>query len=159
MKSIQHLSLVALLIAGLLSTAPALAEENMPQGHGAMTMTKAGPKGQQIRETKMDGYTLTYRLIDMKALMPDMAGMDGTYHLMVFFKDPKGTVVKKAMVGYLVEGPDGNVQKTMAMGMGDGFGANIRLPVSGTYTIKAKALIGGKKLIDSFQYDKSKMQP
>jgi hypothetical protein len=159
MKRIQYLSLVALLMAGLLFAAPAAAEEHMSQGHGAMTMTKAGPKGRQIRETKMDGYTLTYRLIDMKALMPGMAGMAGAYHLMVFFKDPKGTVVKKAMVGYLVEGPEGKVQKTMAMGMGDGFGANIKLTTNGTYTIKAKALIGGKKLIDSFQYDKLKMQP
>jgi hypothetical protein len=155
MKRINHLSLVALLMAGLLFSLPAMAEENMPQGHGTMNMTKAGSKGRMIRKTQMDGYSLTYRLIDLQALMPNMAGMEGAYHLMVFLKDPKGTAVENALVGYLVKGPGGKIQKTMTMRMGDGFGANIKLPTSGTYTIKAKALVAGKELIDTFQYGKS----
>ena len=154
MKRIYQL-IAALLIIGLVIALPALAGTTAPhQTHEKMEMTPTAPKGQLIRETTVDGYTLTYHLLDMKALMPDMAGMTGTYHLMVAVTDPRGVTVKKATVGYLVKGPDGNVQKVMAMGMAGGFGANVQLTAAGTYTVKVKAVIGGTELIDAFTYDK-----
>lgn len=116
-------------------------------GHGNMDMS-----GKQIRETTIDGYKVAYHLIDMHAQMPDNAEMAGTYHMMLFLKDSAGNPVTSATVGYLVKGPDGKDQKTMAMTMGKGFGANVNLLEKGEYVITAKALIGNKKIIDKFIY-------
>lgn len=115
--------------------------------HGNM-----GMMGKQIRQTTIDGYKLSYKVIDMHAQMPGNPEMAGTWHLMVSFKDSAGRPVTSATVGYLVRGPDGKVQKAMAMTMGKSFGANIKLTEKGEYAITAKALIGGKKIIDRFAY-------
>jgi hypothetical protein len=153
MKHINCL-ITTLLITGLMMALPAMADETMPhQTHKGMEMTHAVQKGQLIRETKVDGYTLVYHLIDMKSLMPNMADMAGTYHLMVSITDPKGLAVDKATVGYLVKGPDGSVQKVMTMGMADGFGANVHLMAGNNYTITAKAVTqDGTKLLDTFTF-------
>lgn len=152
-----NLIIAALLIAGLALALPATAAESAPhQSHKGMQMNHGAMKGKLIRQTRINGYTLTYHLYDMKTLMPNTPNMTNTYHLMLTLADSKGTTVDKAVVGYLVKGPDGNVEKVMAMAMGDGFGANIRMPAAGIYTIKAKAVVDGKKLIDAFTYDKTK---
>ena len=151
MKCMNHLIVAALPITGLVFTLPAMAAESVPHpNHDGMQMNQAAMKGKLIRKTKINGYTLTYRLIDLHALMPNMANMAGTYHLMVTLTNPEGATIKKSFVGYLIKGPNGNVQKVMAMAMGDGFGANINLKTPGTYKIKVKALINDKPVIDAF---------
>ncbi len=152
-----NLIIAALLIAALAFTLPAMAAESAPhQSHKGMQMDHAAMKGKLIRETRINGYTLSYHLIDMKALMPDNANMAGTCHLMLTIRDPKGGVVEKTLVGYLIKGPDGKAQKMMAMSMGKGYGANIQMKTPGTYKITAKALIEGKPMIDRFTYEKAK---
>ncbi len=120
--------------------------------------------GKPIHTSEVDGYTFTYRLIDMKKKMEmmknmkgmDMKGMDHgkmkSHHLMVFLTDADGKPVIDAKVGFKVEGAD-TTQKMMCMGMKGGFGADVDLPSSGTYTVKAKAVVGGKTLVDTFTYE------
>lgn len=71
---------------------------------------------------------------------------------MVYIMDPEGKEIEEAKVGFLVTGPDGSKQKLMAMGMKNAFGVDVNFKVKGTYLIKMKAVTGGKKLIDSFEY-------
>lgn len=131
------------------------------QMKGGMDMD---PMGQEIHESTVDGYHLTYRLIDMKQKMEMMKGMKGmsmkgmdmsqmkSHHLMVFVTGPDGKPIEDGKVGYKVEGPGGE-QKTMAMGMKGGFGADVDVAKPGTYEIKTKAVMGDKTLTDEFKYD------
>ncbi len=117
--------------------------------------------GRPIHTSEVDGYTFTYRLIDMKKKMEMMKGMDmkgmdhgkmKSHHLMVFLTGPDGKPVTDAKVGFKVAGA-GVTQKTMCMGMKGGFGADVDLPSTGTYTVKAKAVVGEKTLVDTFTYE------
>jgi len=122
-------------------------------------MDKSVHGGMMIHSSMVDGYALTYELIDMKEKMKAMKGMKGTpemkatHHLMMFVKKHQGAAVTDAMVGYLVENPDGTLQKAMTMGMSGGYGADVDLSQVGTYTIKVKALSQKNKLVDEFQYE------
>ncbi len=120
-------------------------------------------QGKLIHKSMISNYRLEYRLIDMKALMEKMHKAGGemmemntknmaSHHLMVFVTGPDNIPVTDAKVGFLVKGPSGDPQKAMCMMMGNGFGANVDLAAPGKYTIKAKAVINGKKLIDEFSY-------
>ncbi len=108
--------------------------------------------GDMIHHSTVDGVGLMYHLIDMTAHSKKMPEMRATHHLMVYLKSEHGHNVEKAKVGYLISGPDKHNQKIMAMGMGGGFGGDIALKEKGVYTIKTKALIDGKKVIDQFDY-------
>jgi hypothetical protein len=101
--------------------------------------------GKKIHESTVQGYRLAYHLLDL----PNREA----HHLMVYIVDPAGIAVTKAKVGYLVTGPDKAKQKAMAMGMKNAFGADVDMTVPGTYSIKTKALAGGKKLLDQFAYE------
>ena len=79
-----------------------------------------------------------------------MPEMKAAHHLMLFVKTHGGTAVTDAMVGYLLENPDGTVQKAMTMGMFGGYGADVNLGQAGTYTIKVKALANKEKFVDEF---------
>ncbi|MBU1171906.1 MAG: hypothetical protein KKD44_20320 [Proteobacteria bacterium] len=112
--------------------------------------------GDAIHTGKVDGYTMDYRMMDMRENMKKMGHMEGmdmkaTHHLMVTVKGPNGPV--KGQAGYMVTGPDGKTQKAMCMAMGDGFGADISMMNPGTYTIKTKVTADGKNLTDEFTYD------
>ena len=119
--------------------------------------------GREIRTAKVDGYTLTYRLIDMKQRMAMMKGMKGmdmskmkSHHLMVFVTGPDGRAVTDAKVGFKVQGPAGAQvpeQRVMCMAMSGGFGADVELGTKGTYSIKAKVVAGDTKLVDAFTYE------
>jgi len=136
----------------------------MPQGAAASNCHAAGESsdksnhghdGQLIREATVNGYALTYRLIDMKARMKgmkDMPEMEATHHLMLFIKAPDGQPLEKSKVGFLVRGPADETQTVMAMAMSGGFGADIDLSEKGAYTIKAKAVAGEVKLVDEFTH-------
>lgn len=130
-------------------------------GHGGGQMDPGSQMGDPIRTTTVDGYQMAYRLIDMQKQiekMPKGHGMQGaqsmagTHHLMVFIQGPDGQAVGDAQVGYLVEGPDGSTQKRMCMGMSGGFGADVSFMEKGVYTVKTKAVAGGRQLMDTFSY-------
>jgi hypothetical protein len=129
-----------------------MSHDNADQG----AMSHAGHQGKMIHESTVDGYRLAYHLIDMKEKMKgmkmEMTQQMGTHHLMVFIQSPDGHPEKTAKVGYVVAGPDNTKQKVMAMGMSDGFGADVTLKEKGTYTVKTKAVVGSKKLLDTFEY-------
>ena len=154
--------IVATLGIGLAVALPAAAA--MEHGaHGGMQMEQkpqgGGEQwGQKIRETKVDGYKFEYRLIDAMAMMKGMS-MQGhdmskmkSHHLMVFIEAPDGKKVTEAKVGYMATGPDKSEQKTMAMAMEGGFGADVDLKAKGAYKVKTKAVVGDKTLTDDFNY-------
>ena len=108
-----------------------------------------------IHSSMVEGYHLTYKLIDMAAKMKgmkDMPEMKATHHLMLFVKSHGGEAMKTATVGFLIENPDGTLQKKMSMAMAGGYGADVELRQAGTYTIKIKALVGEYKIVDQFKY-------
>lgn len=154
--------LTIFLISIFYLTLPAFAKNEMPaqsmQGMQDMQMQQSEPAGKVIRETVVDGYRLSYNLIDLQAQMKGMQGMQhnmeemGTHHLMVYIKDADGKNIDTAQTGYLIIGPDKAEQKVMTMAMGSGYGADIKLSRPGTYTIKCKAVFGDKKLLDEFTY-------
>ena len=111
----------------------------------------------ELRASTVEGYRFGYQMADM---MKGMAGMKGhdmsqmkSHHLMVYIAGPDGKAVEDAKVGYMVAGPGDAVQKTMAMGMGGGYGADIDLKAKGPYKITTKAVVGGKSLVDEFSYE------
>ena len=109
--------------------------------------------GNIIHKSEIDGYQLSYELIDMREKMPDMPEMAATHHLMVYVKGPDGKASENAKAGFLIEKPDGQVQKAMCMGMGGGYGADVNLERNGTYIVKTKIVIGKDKLLDSFSHE------
>jgi hypothetical protein len=151
-KSILSIFLIAFFF--LFSTA--YAAEEM-KSHD-MQMPNSGQTGKLIREADIEGYHFSYHLMDMQAQMKNMEGMQhnmqqmGTHHLMLNIQDADGKTIDSAQVGYLIIGPDRVEQKVMAMGMSGAYGADINLSQPGEHTIKCKAVIGEKKLLDEFKY-------
>ncbi len=113
-------------------------------------------KTKMDQTSKVDGYQLEYKFIDMKEKMKgmnqQMDTMTATHHLMVYIKNAKGDTVAADKVGFLITGPDGKDQKAMTMGMSGGYGSDIKLAEPGDYTVKTKAIVGEQKIIDSFTY-------
>jgi hypothetical protein len=120
--------------------------------------------GQMIRHATVDGYGFMYHVLDMaerNAMMKGMEGMempgmskspDITNHLMLYISDSGGKPVS-GKIGFLITGPDAKEQKTLSMGMHDGYGADISFKEKGIYKIKTKAVIGEKTLLDEFSYE------
>lgn len=126
---------------------------------GHKEMDHEGHMGQEIHESTVEGYGFAYHLMDNRAAMEKMKDMKGhdmsqmkSHHLMLYVVGPDGAKIEDAKVGYKVEGPAGE-QKTMAMAMKGGYGADVELGAKGTYEIKTKAVVGGKSLVDEFKYD------
>lgn len=126
-------------------------------------VTQASRPGVEIRTASVDGYRLTYRLLDWKERNEAMKGMEGmemagmdtsgkaTNHLVLHLVGADGAEVGGAKVGFQLSGPDGSEQKTLTMAMG-GYGADVTLKAKGTYTIKAKFVVGGKTGVDTFAF-------
>ncbi len=136
-------------------TLPAMCFAQSGHGHNAhQGQHESAAQGKLIQESHVDGYHLTYRLIDMRERMKsmNMEGMSATHHLMMHIVDADGNPVSSAKVGFLVKGAHGDAQKVMAMEMGESFGSDIELNGSGSYEIYTKALVGGRKLMDRFTY-------
>ncbi len=122
------------------------------------------PQGTVIRESKVEGYALTYRLYTWDERNVMMKGMEGhvmpgmddtgksTHHLMVFIKGADGKLVAGGKVGFVVTGPDKAEFKTLTMGMSDGYGADVPLRAKGTHTIRTKAVIGGRTFTDDLSF-------
>jgi hypothetical protein len=168
------MGIVRTTLAAVIGLALALAASAGDMDHGAMKgMDHGSVKGAEmkehgqhsaewgpsIHESIVEGYRITYHLMDNRAAMAKMGDMKGhdmsqmkSHHLMLFIVGPDGKKVEDAKVGYKVEGPS-REQKTMAMAMKGGFGADVELGAKGTYEIKTKALVGEKALLDEFKYD------
>ncbi len=120
--------------------------------------------GQMIHHSKVDGYGFMYHVLDMVERNTVMKGMEGmempgmskspdiTNHLMVFINDPGGKPVS-GKIGFIITGPDGKEQKTLTMGMNNGYGADVIFKEKGIYKIKTKAVIDGKTLLDEFSHE------
>lgn len=132
------------------------ANHSTQQSHDMHTRHGDHDSGMKIHSAVRDGYTMEYRLINMKEkikTMENMPQMEDTHHLMVFVKDPQGAIVDSAKVGYLIqEEGSGKTQKKMAMAMNNGFGADVTLVPDGHYRIKTKVMAGEKTLMDEFKY-------
>lgn len=135
-------------------------EDKTMDAHGSHDMTSENGQtshgGETIHSSMVEGYHLTYKLIDMAAKMKGMKNMPemkATHHLMLFIQSHGGEAMKTATVGFLIENPDGTLQKKMSMAMASGYGADVELAQAGTYTIKIKALAGKNKIVDQFEYE------
>ena len=155
MHTVIRLTLAALLVT-LTGGFPVLADSHQHDMDQMDQMDHSGHRGPNIHNSNVDGYSLAYHLIDMREKMKDMDNMPemkATHHMMVYVTGPDGAVLAQAKVGYLVEGPDGNQQRLMAMGMQDGFGADVDFRTPGAYTVKTKAVANGTTLRDAFTYE------
>lgn len=130
--------------------------------HDMGKMDHATQMGEQINEATVEGYRLTYQLIDNlaklaaaqkagKAANVDLAKVK-SHHLMLYIVAADGAQVENGKVGFLVKGPDGVEQTVMTMTMSGGYGADIDLRTPGSYTIKSKSALGAQNLIDEFTY-------
>jgi len=120
--------------------------------------------GRMIHHSTVDGYGLMYHVLDMTERAVMMKGMEGmdmpgmskspdiTNHLMVYINDPGGKSAS-GKIGFAITGPDGKEQKTLTMGMNNGYGADVGFKEKGIYKIKTKAVIDGKTLLDEFSYE------
>ncbi len=161
-------TILTLLAASLLAAATAYGMDHSQGGMtmGTQTAQAAEMKlpGARIAQKILEGYTLTYQLLDKQerdSLMKGMEGMempgmsaspDITNHLMVFIKGTDGKPVA-GTVGFLLSGPDGKQQKSMTMGTSGGYGADVSFKVKGKYAIRMKAAIGEKTLTDDLTYE------
>ncbi len=133
---------IGILSAVLLALATAL---NLPAHGSDQTTDHSAHVGQMIHETRVQDFQLAYHVVDLKKKT--------TRHLMVYITGPKGHRVEQAKVGFLIKGPDGVKQTLMAAGMKGAFGVDAEIVVIGSYMIKMKAIINGRKLIDGFTYE------
>ena len=148
-------TLIALLVV-LPGSFAALADSHEHDMGQMDRMDHSAHRGPNIHNSMVDGHHLAYHLIDMREKMQDMENMPemkATHHMMVYVVGPDGTPLAQAKVGYLVEGPDGEQQRLMAMGMSDGFGADVDFKAPGAYTVKTKAVANGTTLLDQFTYE------
>jgi len=158
MSVARHALLVALifLLPGSYTALADSHEHDMHQMEQMDQMDHSGHRGANIHNSSVDGHSLAYHLIDLREKMKDMEDMpemQATHHMMVYVVSPDGAPVAEAKVGYLVVGPDGNRQRLMAMGMQDGFGADVDFRAAGTYTVRTKAVAGDTTLLDNFTYE------
>ncbi|UCD90999.1 MAG: hypothetical protein JSW04_06120 [Desulfobacterales bacterium] len=105
-------------------------------------MDHAAHVGEKIHESIVHNYRFAYHLINL----PNQ----DEHHLMTHVLDPEHSPVKEAKVGYLIIGPNNAKQKVMTMAMKGSFGGNVNFVEKGTYTVKIKALVDDKKLMDEF---------
>jgi hypothetical protein len=133
--------------------------DHSQMGHGAAA-GKPAPANQEIRTAVVNGYTLTYTLIDMNQMMaasstPMSHGADQmkSHHLMVNPVAPDRKPVAGGKAGYLVVQPDQTKVQAMAMLMEGGFGADVDLVAKGEYKITTKIVLADKTtLVDEFVY-------
>ena len=160
MKKLNKI-MTMIVFAVFILTSNVYAMDKHDHGKGTEGIDHSAHTGENIHNSKKEGYTLAYHLIDMKAQMEAMKGhaqahgsqkMDMTHHLMVYLTDADGNPVTDAKVGYLVVNPDGTNQKLMCMNMKGGIGSDINLTQKGKYTVTTKALSGDIKIMDKFFY-------
>ena len=165
-KSLKHFINGLIILVFLAGSAVALGnkpEYNMDD-HEKASIARIGDF---IHESVVDAYMLAYHILDLrdqKTEGMDKASMDRTYamtnenmdrphHLMLYIMDKNHKLILKGEVGFLIKDPEGNSQKIMGIYMDRGFGATVDMKNKGIYTIKAKAIIGDRELLDKFEYE------
>lgn len=146
------MALVALTLL-LTIDSPTIAMNDTQNGLATGLVHHSVRHGENIHNATVDGHQFAYYVIDMKKPHAEMKDMQTTHHMMVYLTGPDGKQLNKAKVGYLVVAPDGAKQKLMGMDMQGSFGADVNFGQKGTYSIKSKAVVDGKTLIDQFTYD------
>ncbi|MFH2060259.1 MAG: hypothetical protein ABIJ59_15335 [Pseudomonadota bacterium] len=150
--------ILSILMVSVFLTMAAIASDM--KGHD---MPKSDKIGDLIHESVIDGYTLSYYFMDLRNQnakghttgshnAKDME-MDKPHHLMLYIEDANHKPVLKGKVGFVIKDASGKDQKAMAMFMSNGFGTTANMKQKGMYTIVAKAIVGDKKLMDSFDYE------
>jgi len=114
------------------------------------SMDHSSHKGVMIHSSVVDNYQLAYHLIDMGE-HAKQSQKPVTHHMMVYGQTPHGHPITDGKVGFLIIGPDGTRQQTMAMKMGEGYGSDVNL-LKGKNTIKVKMISKEKTLKDTFDY-------
>ncbi len=149
LKSIITLILFSLILAG---TAFAGSKDKDMKDHD---MSSSGKIGELFHESTVEGYMLSYYLLDLRDQdkSNDKKDMDKPHHIMVYIMDKEHKPVLKGKVGFMIKDTKGTLQKAMAMYMSQGFGITADMKKKGVYTITAKALIGDVKLVDSFSHE------
>jgi len=170
MKNTVSLAVACALIGWSHSPASGAGEKS-GNDHGGMSReglvasaAVTASQGVVIRESKVQGLSLVYRLYSWDERNVMMKGMEGhvmpgmdasgkaTNHLMIFIKDGNGKELSDGKVGFILTGPDKTEQKTLTMGMTGGYGADVALKASGTYTIRTKAVFGDRNVVEDFSY-------
>lgn len=159
--------IIRTIVAIALGSAFAIPNLSLAVDHGSMGGMKMDETkspapvvrhGKQIRAARVAGYTLEYYLLELAETMknPTMKDMDKgkmkSHHLMAYVTSPEGKAVPDVQVGYLLRGPLQGEQKSMAMFMDGGYGADVDLKGTGDCHITTKVLVGDKTLIDKFTY-------
>ncbi|MBA3010953.1 MAG: hypothetical protein KKF12_20210 [Proteobacteria bacterium] len=149
-------SIITIAFATLFLTGAALAGSDM-KGHDMSSSDKIGTL---FHESTVDGYMLSYYLLDLRDPKGDAKDaahakkdMDKPHHIMVYIMDKTHAPVLEGKVGFVIKDDQGNPQKTMAMFMSKGFGITADMKKKGIYTITAKAILGDVKLMDSFTHE------
>lgn len=125
---------------------------------GNKALPDADKFGDLIHESTIDGYSLSYYFMDLRNQTSAAHGshdkaMDKPHHLMVYIVDSEQNLVAKGKIGFLIKDSQGSKQTAMAMFMSNGFGATADMKKAGVYTITTKAILGDKKLMDSFEFE------
>ncbi|ACN13167.1 conserved hypothetical protein [Desulforapulum autotrophicum HRM2] len=166
MKQILKKIAISVLFS-LIITSPALAGSEMTgqkmpdQKMAGNDMSASDRIGNLFHESVVVGYMLSYYLMDLREKKGDgqkgddmeKMDMEKPHHIMLYIIDKNHTPVLKGTVGFLIKDAAGTAQKAMAMKMGMGFGITADMKQKGVYTISAKALVNGTKLMDSFEYE------
>ncbi len=118
--------------------------------------------GELFHESMVDGYMLSYYLMDLRDQKTEEASAHGAHgakemekphHIMVYIMDKDKKMVEKAKVGFMIKGGEKDSQKVMGMYMSKGFGITADMKKKGTYTIVTKAMVNDAKLMDKFDYE------
>lgn len=128
-----------------------------------MKMPAKPQEGKFVNTLTVKDYTLNYYLIDMKKKMAGMSpeykekmammnmGSMKSHHLMLYILGNGGEMVSDGKIGFMLTAKDGTKQKTMAMGMSGGYGADVDLITGTPYTVMTKAMVNGEKVVDTFE--------
>ncbi len=150
LKPIITLIFTALILTGAAFAGDALAGDDM-KGHD---MSSSDKIGDLFHESMVDGFMLSYYLMDLRdQKADDKKDMDKPHHIMLYIMDKDHKPVLEGKVGFMIKDDQGTPQKAMAMYMSNGFGITADMKHKGIYTITAKALVGDSKLVDSFTHE------
>jgi hypothetical protein len=143
--------IITLIFAALIFIGAAFASDDM-KGHD---MSSSDKMGDLFHESMVDGYMLSYYLMDLRdQKADDKKDMDKPHHIMLYIMDKDHKPVLEGKVGFMIKkGDTAPPQKAMAMYMSKGFGITADMKQKGVYSITAKALLGDTKLVDSFIHE------
>jgi hypothetical protein len=155
-------SVLTIFCISLLLTGTVFAGSDMAGHDMSNSDAKSGKIGELFHESMVDGYMLSYYLMDLREQKTEEAKshaahgkkeMDKPHHIMVYIMDKNNEPVLKGKVGFLIKDSDGKKQKAMGMYMSKGFGTTADMKEKGVYAITAKVVVGDVKLMDKFDYE------